>query len=468
MATGAGKTAIFSTVLNGIYKNNKTAIMVVRGRSLVDQASKRLDAMEVPHGVLMAGHKKHDLSQRIQVVSINTATSRSCFPPAEYLVIDEAHFAVSESFIEFLNNYKESFWLSVTATPWAKDGLEHLASDVVYPISIVELTQKGYLAPAKYFCPSDFDPTQLESVGGEFKDSSSIMEMDRQNICGNIVDNYLKNCQAGRTFLFAVNVSHANKISDLFYEAGVSSVVITADTPIEKRLELIYSTNLIISVATLTTGIDIPDLKNIILARPTQSKNLYIQMLGRGTRPFKDKTHFTVYDHVGNARRHGFIEYEDKADLKPLKRSKNKVGDAPVKICHSCMAIMPASIKTCKECGEDFPVKEKADKITGKGELKEVKPLTQEERDKAKFILTCSKLLAKAWAKGHKPGWMWYEVLKRYEECTFKKYRNEYYRFVALYNAWDKAGKNDTGDPKGYKNNVGDSVYKASYDSGWF
>lgn len=417
----------------------------------MDQASRRLDDMGVTHGVLMAGHKKYDITQNVQVISVDTATSRKCYPPAEYVIIDEAHYAVSPSFVSFLENYKDAYWLSVTATPWSKDGLTHLATDVVYPISIRDLTTQGYLSPAKYFCPSDFNPEQIESIGGEFKDESSIFEMERQNICGDIVKNYLENCQTGRTFLFAVNVKHALTIQEIFKDAGIESVVITADTPIETRVGLIESNNLIISVATLTTGVDVPDLKNIILARPTRSKNLYIQMLGRGTRIFPGKTHFTVYDHVGNAKRHGFIEYEERADLKPVKRSKSKVGEAPVKICSDCTSIVPASARVCKECGYVFPLHTIEDKTAGDGSLKEVKPLTIEERELNKFRLTCSRLLAKAWANDYKSGWMYHEVIKKHGEFIFKKYSKEYYHFVGLYNSWEKSGKNDTGQIKGFK-----------------
>jgi DNA repair protein RadD len=451
MATGAGKTAIFSTILRGCYEKQKRALMVVRGRSLVDQASKRLEAMEVPHGVFMAGHKRFDLQQSIQIVSIDTARSRAEFPLADYVIVDEAHYAVSDSFKTFLENYGNSRWLSVTATPWSKDGLEHLATKVVYPISIRDLTTRGHLAKARYFVPSDFDASKVEVCGGEFKDASSILQMDEQKITGDIVENYLKNCVGQKTFLFAVNVAHAKIFKDLFEGFGVVSVVITADTPIETRLDLISSCDLIISVATLTTGVDVPELRNIILARPTSSKNLYIQMLGRGTRVADGKDFFTIYDHVGNIKRHGFIEDEEKADLKPQKRVKSKNGEVPIKLCGACLSANPTSSSKCSNCGEEFPKKEQELAVAGRGELKEVRPLTLEEKELKNFRVQCSKLLGKAWAKGYQSGWMYHEILKKFDERTFRKHVNEYNYFVNTYKRWDAEGKNDLGQKKGVR-----------------
>ena len=423
-------------------ENNKKAVMVVKGRSLVDQASKRLTAMEVDHGVLMAGHKLYNTEKPIQVASIDTCLSRDEYPEAELIVIDEAHMAVSDSFKKFLTKYEGKFWLSVTATPWAKEGLEHLASDVVYPISIAELTKQGYLVPAKYFVPNNFDSSNIGIVKGEFSQGASIFEMDRQKITGSIVKNYLKNCVDNRTFLFAINIKHAKDIQDAFKEVGVDSVVITAETKIELRSKEIEKNNLIISVGTLTTGVDVPDLRNIIFARPTASKNLYIQMLGRGTRPFPGKEYFTVYDHVGNVERHGFMENEHKSDLKPTKSKLKRDFDIPVpiKVCHSCLSACHTAVKICPYCCYVFEDNSKVP-ISGKGELIEYMPESLEER----FRKDCLSFIQKAWIFGQKSERVYFQLTEKYGKDVFVKNVKSYRFAKNIYQRWVDQGADDHG-----------------------
>ena len=103
LATGAGKTVIFCEVLKGAHLKGKSAIMIVRGRKLVDQAHKRLAKYNVPHGVLMAGHKLFKPNEAIQICSIDTLISRKLKPKADIIVIDETHLATSDGYKNFLS-----------------------------------------------------------------------------------------------------------------------------------------------------------------------------------------------------------------------------------------------------------------------------------------------------------------------------------------------------------------------------
>ncbi|MGF1488953.1 MAG: helicase-related protein, partial [Prochloraceae cyanobacterium] len=136
---------------------------------------------------------------------------------------------------------------------------------------------------------------------------------------------------------------------------------VDGSTPIKDR-EKIYSQlaageiKVLSSCMALTEGFDVPSVEAIVLARPTLSKALYFQMVGRGLRlsPQTDKHDCLVLDFAGNVERHGFIE-----DLKLVSLDNGKssgIGNAPTKICSNCRAIVYAFYQKCPVCGQDFEV----------------------------------------------------------------------------------------------------------------
>ncbi len=410
--------------------------MAVRGRSLIDQASRRLAEMEVPHGVFMANDKRYDISQKVQLVSIDTARSRKTAPPADILIIDEAHYAVSKSFKDFLEFYPDAFWLSVTATPWCD--LKHLADDVVYPISMADLVEQKYLVAAKYFAPTAFKSDGLKKQNGEFTDESSILQFEAQNVYADVLDNFKERCLGEPSLCFAVNVEHAKSLDKMFNDAGVPSVVITAITSIADRLDYIDKLcrgdlNVICSVGTMTTGIDIPSLRNLIVCRPTNSKNLHIQMLGRGTRTVIGKDHFKVFDHVSNISRHGFIVDEAKVDLdfeRFKKKNKSAKAETPVKTCPECYAVVATATLKCPECQHVFKTKEiEEDGIEGVME-----EIPQDLVSRMKFM--SEKILLNAWKKGHKPTSMWFRFKEEFGDENVRKHYQVYRKAKATYDDW--------------------------------
>jgi len=448
LSTGGGKTAVFCELAKLSASNGKRVCIVVRGRSLVDQASKRLSSYDVDHGVLMANDHRFDDTKLVQVVSVDTCVRRNNYPNADLLVIDEAHLATSDSFMKFLEHYQHSYIVSVTATPWVEAGMMHLVADkdsVVYPISLQELIDNGHLVAPKYYVSSRFSVDGIAIRNGEYKDDEAILSFKEQGVVGHVVENYLKNC-VGRTLLFAINIEHANWISQIFKDSSIDNIVITGDTPIDERMDLVYRHDLIINIGTMTTGVDIPDLKNLILCRPTQSKNLYVQMLGRGTRPYPGKKFFNVFDHVGNVETHGFIEDEEPAKPEPFKRTRHSIGEAPVKVCKQCSYVVHAAKKECPECGFIFPPSEKKTLKIGEGELKEIV-----DKDLARFQRDLNNLMRKAWKNGWKKGSIYYKLIDKHGIDHVEKNKKLLFSAYKIFDQWEKDGVNSFGEPKGNK-----------------
>lgn len=409
--------------------------MAVRGRSLVEQASARLIEMRVDHSVYMAGDKRFNPTKNIQIVSIDTFRSRGVILPADIVVIDEAHYAVSKSFKNFISNYSSAYILAVTATPWVKGGLKHVADELIYPISISELTAQNYLVPAKYFVPTKFDSSKIKTVKGEFNEEDALMEFKTQCVYGDVVKT-LEKCRGEPTFCFAINLKHANELNSSFMIDGFKSVVISGETPLdERKFELnrlaLGELDVIVSVGTMTTGVDFPPLKNIIHCRPTKSKNLYIQILGRGTRPSAGKDHFKVYDHVGNTQRHGFLIDEQKASLEgeEKKTGKKSTNELSIKTCPECYAAVPSATKKC-DCGHEFEVKETTVKESKDHGMIEV---GQDVRSRMK--VRCEYYLNTAWSKGWKVGAIY---MKLKDEFGDEAMRENWQIYRSAKTKWEK------------------------------
>lgn len=413
LATGGGKTHIFSYILKNTTMD---AIMIVRGRKLVDQASQRLIREKVPHGVLMANHWLHRPYERIQVCSIDTLVSRKLKPKAKFIVVDEAHEATSERYSEFINQYN-AYLLGVTATPYSDKPLNKLFTDVVHPISIRELIEQGYLVPPKYFCPPGADTSQVK-ISRSTKDFDSReleKACDTSTLVGDLVSHWRELANGRPTICFAVSVNHSKHIVDTFNAAGIRAEHVEAETPDRERTEILKrvesgETKIVSNVGILCTGVDMPFVSCILMARPTKSYILYVQQLGRGTRASDGKENFLVLDHADNVRRHGFIEDEMPADLE----GKAQRGISEVKICAECYAAFKGrQCPVCDKVVESEINRRVIEVVPGKlTELSDI-PLPQDLTNALEFF---SYLNEKAKRFGYKPGWVFFQMRDRFGE----------------------------------------------------
>jgi len=445
--TGAGKTTVFAEVLKRAYNKGNHALMVVRGRKLVDQAHKRLLREQVPHGVIMAGHRANFPDQRIQICSIDTLTARKIYPKANLIVYDEAHLATSASYKTFVEQYPSAYHLPVTATPYLDKSLRHIANTIVRPINMKQLIEKKYLVNARYFAPSSVNlkgvKTTKTALGNDYSTPDLEKVLSTGQIVGDLVENYKKYSQSRKTLIFAVSVKHSLMICEQFREAGINILHVDASTPERERESAIAKLesgeiSAITNCGILTTGVDIPSLGCILLARPTKSICLYLQILGRGTRPFQDKQDFIVIDCVGNVKEHGFITDEREADLDGKRRKSNKI---KIKTCYKCKGVFEPPTYICPYCGFDNSIKQPKPRIEPEsrdGELVEVL-----ETDKTfRAFSEAEGLIRIQNSRPLKPGWVWHQLKKKYGE----KIATEVYKKIKPRLRVRTANKNTSGD----------------------
>lgn len=399
--------------------------MIVKGRSLVQQAHERLLRENVDHGVYMNNHHHHDPRHKIQLCSIDTMRARGLTPPADLIVVDEAHLATSKSFRDFLTWYPDAFILGVTATPFVDEPLDHIAEVVVKPVTVQELVDQKFLVPLRYYAPRTPDLSAIKTTAGDFNQEQLSTKMSESLLVGDVVSEWRKNGQGRPTVAFAVDVRHAQTLCAAFQEQNIRAACVDARTPLEVRREKIEDLrcgklSVLTNCGVLTVGVDMPHVSCLILARPTKSYNLHIQICGRGTRVSPNKTDCLILDHAGNVTRHGFITEERDAiiDGKP---SEAKLDSAIT--CFSCYAVfMRAQMinDCCPMCG--VPVnKEQIEKSRTlkrvDGELVEIIELTEEQ----KAIREMKLLKKERKRKGYAAGWVFYQMQARFgSEMTQK------------------------------------------------
>lgn len=426
LATGGGKTLCFCTMLKAANAKGTKSLLVVRGKSLVHQASERLFAENVDHGMFQ-GANTWNTSCGTIVASVDTLHRRQIAPEADFVVIDEAHLTFGKAYEWLLDQYQGKFILGVSATPHnKKKGMRHIADAVVYPISIKDLMAQKYLAEPKYYAPEkpDLSEVKISKATNDYDTEQLGEVMEKIAVKGKVIAEYFAKAKDLPTLLFAVNIKHSNFLKKKFEERGVKVAHIDAKTPDAERKRILSELqerkiDLVTNVGVCTTGVDIPYLGAIICCRPTQSYNLWIQMLGRGTRRPPGKDTFLVLDHAGNVFRHGLIENEQMASLDPQEKKSSKntqiLPNVMIKECPVCMAIYDKNLDACPSCGAENE-KEEVKRKTGEDENFNMVEITEPPEE-----LFLKDLLAIARRKGFKKGWLFHKIAGRFGKEAAEK-----------------------------------------------
>lgn len=389
LQVGGGKTVIACDIIKRAVARGRRALFVVHRVELVEQAKARLAAFGVKAGVIKAGYPE-TRSLPVQVACVPTMVRREFFP-AELVVMDEAHHAVSASWMKVIGHYRASgAWiLGITATPLRLDGkpLGGAFDEIVEPVSTRDLIRDGFLIEPTVYAPP-FDASGLKTRGGDY----SIPELAERvaPLCGSIVKTWMARARGQRTLAFAVNVEHSNMIREAFGAVGVRAVHIDGnsralDRGRANRKLRSGEVDVVTQCQVWTEGVDIPELGCLIVARPTKSLSLHRQMVGRVMRPAPGKTEATVLDHAGNHHEHGAVSADIEWSLD--ERPKSASTAEPVRTCPECFAVVPVGARECPQCGAELLSSDTAQQpgVENPGELVRVdlkpKPkATQEEK----------------------------------------------------------------------------------------
>lgn len=376
LSTGGGKTIIFAVVASELTCRGEGVLVVAHREELILQAADKMAVTTgVQPGIIKAGYKPTD--SLIQVGSIQTLARRKTYPKAELVIVDEAHHASAASYRKLLDAYPNALILGVTATPRREDGygLRDVFDHLVCSISTLELITLGYLTEykliagfkySKHKVPQkrDFTKKELEQVASDYKPEEVLKQWN----------NF---CAGKKTILFAVNVMHSKAIAAKFRAAGISCEHLDGETPQSERKAILDrfksgTTKIISNCAILTEGFDCPDSEAVVIARPTTSVTLWLQMLGRVLRPAPGKNYATILDMTDNWFRLGRPCDNREWSLDPVSCDPDTLGVRCCPSCHHAFKPMPALIRTkeyfnsakaefvthyevdCPNCGKSF------------------------------------------------------------------------------------------------------------------
>lgn len=278
--TGSGKTVLGQALVHG-----KKALWVAHRRELVDQAAKRIGA-----GVIAPGYQKNPKAA-VQVGTVQTLLARGERPPADVIVLDEAHHYMATEWRALIESYPRAKVLGLTATPQRADGepLGDIFDSFVVAAPYSDLVRDGYLVTARVYRPA-------VSLGND-------LAMDP-------VDAWVKYSEGSRAFLFCGRVAIANELASRFRGLGVIAKTIEADTPKRERDESLAQfrsgrVKVLTNVYALTEGVDVPEARTVILARAFGHVGSYLQAVGRVLRPATDKPDAILVDLTGTSIKHG-------------------------------------------------------------------------------------------------------------------------------------------------------------------
>ena len=411
LPTGGGKTIIFSAIANSAAARGKQVLILVHRRELLHQASRKLTAIGLNHGLIAAGMAATD--KPVQVASVQTLVrrlSRMDWQP-ELIIIDEAHHASAGSWTTVLDKWPDAFRLGVTATPCRLDGrgLSTAFDQLVLGPSVAYLTDWGFLSPARIYAPPVIaDLSGLRRRAGDYAANQASTAMNRPIVTGDAIAHYQRLAGAQRAIAFCCSIDHASHVAASFNAAGIQAATLLGNTPDRDAVVAAFdagSVQVLVTVDVVSEGFDIPAASCAILLRPTQSLGLYLQQVGRVLRPALGKDHALVLDHVGNVHRHGFPDDHREWSLAEGARRATGTAAPSVRTCPECYAAFkPQPICPC--CGATCaPIKSRKIQQLA-GELQELRrDAARATRRKQQAARTLPQLLALAKERGYSPGW---------------------------------------------------------------
>jgi superfamily II DNA or RNA helicase len=311
-ATGAGKTI---TAITDARRLGWRTLWLVHTRNLVSQASKEFEKFwpEVETGRYYGG--EHETEAYNLVGSIQSISDHlDEFAPTEfaYLVIDEAHHATAETYRRVLAYFRPRFILGLTGTSERADGqdLLELFRNCAHRLTLKEAVERGELVPIRCVrVKTSIDLSkvrynQIQYNRRDIEETIAVPARDRL-----IVEAYLHHVPGRKAVAFAVNVRHGEDLATEFRRSGVAAASVSgrmANQEREKHLQAFAQGRLKVLCACdiLNEGWDCPDIEVLLMARPTLSKVIYMQQLGRGTRKAPGKECLIVFDFVDNASRY--------------------------------------------------------------------------------------------------------------------------------------------------------------------
>lgn len=314
LPTGCGKTVVFCRVAEDQVRQGGRGLILSHRGELLDQAADKLRKFT---GLGCAVEKAEEHSRqswyRMTVGSVQTLMRESRlseFPRDwfNFIIIDEAHHCLADSYQRILEHFADARVLGVTATPDRGDmrNLGSVFESLAYEYTLPKAVREGYLCPIKaQTIPLRLDLSAVGVQSGDFKagDLGTALDPYLQQIA----DEMAQVCRDRKTVVFLPLVKTSQKFRDILNAKGFRAAEVNGNS--EDRAEILRDFeagkyNVLCNSMLLTEGWDCPSVDCIVVLRPTKIRSLYAQMVGRGTRLHPGKDHLLLLDFLWHTERH--------------------------------------------------------------------------------------------------------------------------------------------------------------------
>ena len=371
MPTGTGKTVCFAHIARNAVKR----VMVIAHREeLVQQAVSKIRTVTgLSPDVEMAEYKAGRLYKSpVVVASVQTLCApfhnvyrMDKFDPHEFdmLVIDEAHHATAASYRRVVDHFSKNPNLRTvgfTATPDRADksALGLVFESVAFNYEIMQAMHDGWLVPieTQQVIVSGMDFSHVKTVAGDLNQGELSTIMEQEKVLHGVVSPAIEIAAGRKTLVFAASVSHAERMSEIFNRHGVRSAIVHGGTFKDDRRKILQAyadgkIQVLCNCGVAVEGFDCPTIEVVVIARPTKSRSLYTQMVGRGTRVLPNtvdsisdpagrraaiaasaKPKMLVVDFTGNSGKHKLVTTADilggKYDEETIEHAKQKIAES--------------------------------------------------------------------------------------------------------------------------------------------
>lgn len=312
MPTGTGKTYLLTAVIDSFVSNNpmEKVWIVAHRRELVSQIDETVRKFHS-----YSASNTSSLLSSVKAVSIQWLSKHYDETEEEpgMIVIDEAHHALAKTYKEMWERFPKTKFLGLTATPCRLNGkgFTDLFDVLVQSWSVPEFISKGRLATYDFVSiKSDgvtqrlIDSLQKRGADGDYQNKEMDMLLNKKPSIERLYRSLEEFGKDRKGIVYAINISHAQKITKLYQEHGVKAIAIDSKTPAAERQQDIEAfkkgdIQVLVNVDIFSEGFDCPDVEFVQLARPTLSLAKYLQMVGRGLRVAKGKKNCVIIDNVG-------------------------------------------------------------------------------------------------------------------------------------------------------------------------
>lgn len=325
MATGTGKTVAFAAVAERALRASRRVLILAHREELIQQAADKLGAF-APWardlvGVVKAERDEWEAQCVVASVQSLQGARLERYEPGAFslVIVDECHHAAAPSYRAILDHLQVPYVLGVTATPKRGDGvgLHEVFARVVYTYALQDGIRDGHLCDVRQFTiETDTDLDGVATRAGDFAERQLAETVNTSGRNALVTQAYRDHAAGRKAVAFCVDVAHAQDLAEEFRQAGYAAEAVWGGMGDEARADTLArfsagELEVLTNCQVLTEGWDEPSVSCVLMARPTKSRLLYQQCVGRGTRLHPDKPDLLVLDFVDATRRHNLVTTPD-------------------------------------------------------------------------------------------------------------------------------------------------------------